>query len=153
MTLESGKYTILSKVDGAPVGRRLAEDRSLLPKGIYKLPKDLEVDVVIWDVEKLENGNYKFKAIGDVVGAIDGRLFAILLEDQVVDAATEWTLQQDERDAAGNAYVVMTAGQQGDGWVAPTGEDEQILIKPIIAGFSLPPAYPPTEVFVFNKLD
>ncbi|KAI1784708.1 hypothetical protein LXA43DRAFT_194181 [Ganoderma leucocontextum] len=151
MALESGKYTILSKVDGAPVGRRLAEDRSLLPKGIYKLPKDLEADIVIWDVEKLENGNYKFKAIGDVVGAIDGRLFAILLEDQVVDAATEWTLQRDERDTQGNAFVVTRAGHQ-DGWAVPTDDNEQIVIKPILAGLTIPPTYSPTQVFVFNKL-
>ena len=38
MSLESGKYYITSADGGFPIGRRLAEDRSLNPKGIFKLP-------------------------------------------------------------------------------------------------------------------
>ena len=38
MSLESGKYYITSADGGFPIGRRLAEDLSLNPKGIFKLP-------------------------------------------------------------------------------------------------------------------
>lgn len=58
-----------------------------------------------WQVEKLENGNYNFKAIRALVGTIQGQLFALLTEEQIVSYATEWTLQRDERDTEGNAYV------------------------------------------------
>ena len=42
MSLESGKYHITSADGGFPVGRRLLEDRSLNPKGIFKLPLGTE---------------------------------------------------------------------------------------------------------------
>ena len=42
MSLESGQYYIFTSDGDFPVGRRLAEDRSLRPKGIYKLPKGQE---------------------------------------------------------------------------------------------------------------
>lgn len=58
-----------------------------------------------WQVEKLENGNYNLKAIRALVGTIQGQLFALLTEEQIVSYATEWTLQRDERDTEGNAYV------------------------------------------------
>ncbi|PIL29926.1 hypothetical protein GSI_07836 [Ganoderma sinense ZZ0214-1] len=151
MALESGKYTIISKLNDGSVGRRVAEDRSGNPKGIFKLAKDMGPYVTIWEVEKLENGNYKFKANGSVVGAINGLLWAIILENQIENATTvEWTLKRDERDTDGNAYVVMAASQQV-GWVAPTGEDEQIAVKPILVGLTIPPTFSPSEVFVFKK--
>ncbi len=62
-----------------------------------------------WEVEKLENGNYKVKANNNIVGAIDGLLFAIIdFEAQIENAdTTEWTLKQDERDTEGDAYVYV----------------------------------------------
>ena len=39
MSLESGTYTIFSKLDNAPIGRRNPEDLSLNPKGIFKRPR------------------------------------------------------------------------------------------------------------------
>ena len=45
MSLESGQYYIYSADGGFPVGRRLAEDLSLRPKGIYKLPEGQESTV------------------------------------------------------------------------------------------------------------
>ena len=58
-------------------------------------------------MEKLENGNYQFKANGSIVGALDGLLFAIVIEEEIpsLGATIEWTLKQDERDTDGNAYV------------------------------------------------
>ena len=64
--------------------------------------------ILQWEVEKLENGNYKFKASRNIVGDIDGHLFALLFDDHIASATTtEWTLTQDERDTAGNAYVCV----------------------------------------------
>ncbi|KAM5542236.1 hypothetical protein V8D89_004109 [Ganoderma adspersum] len=152
MALENGKYTIISKLDDGSVGRRPVEDRSGKPKGVFKLAKDMGPFVTIWDVEKLENGNYRLKANNGTVGAHEGLLWAIIMEDQVAHATDiEWTLQRDERDPDGNAYVVMLAGKQ-EGWVAPTGEDEQIAVKPILAGLTIPPTFSPSEVFIFKKL-
>lgn len=44
MTLESGFYVITSKVNHGdePIGRNLVEDRSLLPKKIFLLPRGVE---------------------------------------------------------------------------------------------------------------
>ena len=68
----------------------------------------LSLNVRQWEVEKLENGNYKFKANHCIaVGAINGLLFAILFEHQLAGAAIEWTLKRDERDTEGNAYVYV----------------------------------------------
>ena len=59
-------------------------------------------------MEKLANGNYKLKANYSIVGAIDGRLFAILFEEQIANASTtEWTIKRDERDTEGDAYVCV----------------------------------------------
>ena len=59
-----------------------------------------------WEVEKLENGSYKFKANNDIVGVINERVFAILRDNQIpVPTTTEWTLKRDEWDTERNAYV------------------------------------------------
>ena len=42
MALESGIYTITSKLEDFPVGRNPREDRSLLPKRVVILPKGIE---------------------------------------------------------------------------------------------------------------
>ena len=41
MALESGKYTIVSKLDDAPVGRRNPENLGTDPKGIFKRPNNV----------------------------------------------------------------------------------------------------------------
>ena len=57
-------------------------------------------------METLENGNYKLKANHSIVGAINGLIFAIVFDELTPSgAATEWTLQPDERDTDANAYV------------------------------------------------
>ena len=61
-----------------------------------------------WEVEKLENGNYKFKANNNIVGVIDEHVFAIILEDQIPSATSiEWTLTRDEWDTERKAYVYV----------------------------------------------
>ncbi len=42
MSLENGQYYIYTAAGGFPIGRKLAEDRSLRPKGIFKLPEGQE---------------------------------------------------------------------------------------------------------------
>ena len=42
MSLERGNYYITSVDGGFPIGRKTAEDKSLGPKGIYKLPQGTE---------------------------------------------------------------------------------------------------------------
>ncbi|KAI1785581.1 hypothetical protein LXA43DRAFT_124293 [Ganoderma leucocontextum] len=152
MALESGMYHIFSKLGDGPVGRRNVEDLSLNPKGVYKLPQGAED--AVWVVEKLSTGNYTLKIWGAIVGALDTRVLAFLNEDQALLARTEWTLQCDESDAEGNAYVVTKAGGHQDGWVVDnTNVLEPIMVRPIITGRSLPPYYPPSEVFVFKKVN
>ncbi|PIL29940.1 hypothetical protein GSI_07851 [Ganoderma sinense ZZ0214-1] len=149
MALESGRYYIFSKLDDAAVGRNSVEDRTLLPKAVYKLPKG--VDAPVWDVEKLPNGKYKLQTRGAAVGAVDGLLVAFLMK---TETTLEWTIQRDERDTEGNSYIISTF--DGHSWVVTEPESEdisQIAVRPLIVGMSLPPFYPPTEVFVFKKVD
>ncbi|KAM5542222.1 hypothetical protein V8D89_004095 [Ganoderma adspersum] len=156
MSLESGKYYITSADGGFPIGRRLVEDRSLNPKGIFKLPLGTES---IWDVEKLANGNYSLKNRGAIVGGANGHLFAFLIEDQAATATTEWIFRADERRAReGDAYVIFEAPTGSpNGWVVPDSTDAepypQVVLRIIIAGPSLPPFYPPNQVFFFKKVD
>ncbi|KAI1785404.1 serine protease inhibitor [Ganoderma leucocontextum] len=145
MALESGRYYIFSKVDDTPVGRNYIEDKSLLPKGIYKLPQGIPPPE--WDVEKLPNGNYKFQNRGALVGALDRNLFAFLIDAEGLFPTTEWTVQRDERDAGRDSYVITKAGD-GDGWVATETDAQDVAQGP-----SEPPFFPPNEVFVFRKVD
>ena len=136
MALESGKYFIFSMLHGAPVGRNLIEDSSLLPKAIYKLPDGSEPSVVStrsllspiapghlrspvllplpravllqWDVEKLPNGNYKLLNRRAAVGALEGRLLAFLIDGEALLDSLEWSIQRaDGRDPDGDTYVYV----------------------------------------------
>ncbi|KAM5542253.1 hypothetical protein V8D89_004126 [Ganoderma adspersum] len=154
MALESGRYYIFSKIDdaAAPVGRNFIEDKSLLPKAVYKLPKGVEPPV--WDVERLPNGHYKLQSRGAAVGAVDRLLFAFLIEAETLVATLEWSIQRDERDGDGNCYIVTRP--DGEGWVITDMDSEdvaQIAVRPLIVGPSFPPFYPPNEVFVFKKVE
>ena len=131
MSLESGQYYVYTADGDFPVGRRSVEDKSLNPKGIFKLPEGTAAPVVSnvsctpclvspltsalghpfsfaseqWDVEKLDNGNYNLKNRGAIVGGIVGLLFAFLLPNQASLATTEWTLERDVRNASEHAYM------------------------------------------------
>ena len=140
MSLESGKYYITSADGGFPIGRRSTEDRTLQPKGIFKLSLGAKSVVSIvplslprlftsqiaryshpllhttpfvqWDVEKLPNGNYRVKNGGDIVGGVDRKLFAILKPEDVTAEATEWTFRLDEtRVKDGDAYMWVLHSQ------------------------------------------
>lgn len=47
MSLQSGAYRIISKIDNKPVGRLAHEDKSLLPKKIVVLPEDAPTSTVV----------------------------------------------------------------------------------------------------------
>jgi len=152
MFLESGQYQIASALgDGILVGRRLAEDRSLRPKAVVTLPRGSPPPHP-WQILKQDNGSYILRAAGAPTAAINDKLFAILLDQP---EPTQWKIVPSERDGKG-AYIV-TKFDSPDGWVATEPEQgswgEQISVKPLIVGPSEPPFYPPTEVFIFTRLD
>ncbi|KAM5542125.1 hypothetical protein V8D89_004208 [Ganoderma adspersum] len=152
MSLEGGNYYITSVDGGFPIGRKTAEDRSLRPKGIYKLPQGTES---MWTVERLDNGNYKLQNRGAIVGGALGHLFAFLIPEEAAAATTEWTFKRDELNKDPNAFIILEANGH-DGWVAPDSNFDfapHILLRPLIAGLSEPPTYPPNQVFIFKKVD
>nr|VWO99539.1 Regulator Ustilago maydis 1 protein [Ganoderma boninense] len=184
MSLTSGQYYITTADGGFPIGRRLAEDRSLLPKGIFKLPLGTEsvppiadvsppffplppftfhtpVFCVVrqWDVEKLDNGNYKLRNRGAIVGGTVGHLFAFLMEDGAATVTTEWTIRSDTartQDGAA-AYVITEAGGSINGWLVPTLSEIEpyphVNVGVLIVGPSEPPTFPANEVFMFKKVE
>ena len=62
-----------------------------------------------WGVKKLDNGNYKFLAMGAVVGGFAGSLFAYPnpVDSEAELATTEWTFQRDVLNPNGHAYVYV----------------------------------------------
>ncbi|KAM5542246.1 hypothetical protein V8D89_004119 [Ganoderma adspersum] len=98
--------------------------------------------LVQWTVEKLPNGRYKLQNRRAAIGTVDGHLFAFLVE-------------------AGTLLVTLDIfkADDGRGWVVaeapdPSGEDvAKISVRPLIVMPSEPPVYPPTEVFVFKKVE
>nr|VWO98436.1 Ubiquitin-conjugating enzyme E2 2 [Ganoderma boninense] len=157
MALENGRYHIFSKVDHAAVGRNPVEDKTFLPKSIYKLPTVVKPSEVMsyalpflrfsrralwkWVVEKLPNGNYGLQIRRADVGDLNGRLVAFLPEAVGLVTTLEWTIQRDERDAEGNSYISGIPGHLPD------------RCGPITVGVGIPPFYPPTEVFFFKKVE
>ncbi|PIL29909.1 hypothetical protein GSI_07819 [Ganoderma sinense ZZ0214-1] len=171
MSLESGRYYITSADGGFPVGRRLAEDRSLRPKGIYKLPMGTES---VWEVEKLANGSYRMKNRGATVGrGHAGFLVAFLVDEEAENAPTEWNLRFDvARAKDGDVFAwhdelidILCSSAYGSisersgvlGWVLPESNDiepyQQVHVGVLIVGPSEPPTFPPNEVFIFKRLD
>ncbi|KAM5542126.1 hypothetical protein V8D89_004209 [Ganoderma adspersum] len=152
------KYYITSAAGGFPIGRKPDEDKSLNPKGIYKLPLGSES---VWDVEKLADGNYRLSNGGpnDIVGGIDRKLLAFLIPEQAKPATTEWTLRLDEtRVQDGDAYMITEAlSDRHLGWVMPESSDTepypQVILGALIVGPRIPPFYPASQVFFFKKVD
>ncbi|THU89591.1 hypothetical protein K435DRAFT_677610, partial [Dendrothele bispora CBS 962.96] len=73
---------------------------------------------------------------------IDNLVFALLINE---DEAEEWRIEAVPQHGE-NRYIITTQDQQ-NGWVAPDTLEEQINCKPLVVMQSLPPQYPPTEVF------
>ncbi|KAI0088753.1 hypothetical protein BDY19DRAFT_144265 [Irpex rosettiformis] len=148
MSIEDGQYQIFSAADNLPIGRPLAEDKSLLPKQVVTLPPGT-APTRPWDVLKNPNGTFTLKVAGAPTAEVDDKLFAILLDSP---PPTEWRLTPVERNGP-DAYIVTTS-DGAKGWVVPDVKPEsQIVIRPLIVGPSEPPFYPPTEVFIFKRLE
>ncbi|KAJ3836903.1 hypothetical protein F5878DRAFT_623948 [Lentinula raphanica] len=89
MSLELGRY-IIHNGDNT-VGRRSAEDLSLLPKQIVSTPRDWqETNRVFEKIGNQENG-YTIKSFGSPTAHIDGLVVALLI-DYV--PATQWIVEQ-----------------------------------------------------------
>ncbi|PIL29908.1 hypothetical protein GSI_07818 [Ganoderma sinense ZZ0214-1] len=149
MSLETGQYYIISAEGGFPIGRNSREDRSLNPKGIFRLPEGTES---VWDVEKLPNGNYTLKNRGAIVGGTAGAgVFAYLIPDQATGpVTTEWKFIFDERRAnEGTPFLITEALTGGsNGWVVPPSDDDESY-----PGSQPAPVLPPNQVFFFKKVD
>ncbi|KAF8882226.1 hypothetical protein BD779DRAFT_1648139 [Infundibulicybe gibba] len=145
--LETGMYIINSKQDGAYVGRNFIEDHSLLPKAVISLPHGVQAPH--WVVEKLPNGRYRLKVGGAPTGVERDLVFAFLLDHHPVE---EWVITHRENHGP-NVYTVEKADHHS-GWVLPDKEPyTQIASCPLRATKSLPPQFPPNELWSFTRID
>ncbi|KAI0088752.1 proteinase inhibitor [Irpex rosettiformis] len=148
MSIADGLYQIFCAADNVPIGRALAEDLSLLPKRVITLPPDA-APTRPWIVIKNPNDTFTIKVADAPTAEIDGKLFGVLLDSP---PPTEWKLTPIERNGP-DAYIVTTSDLV-KGWVVPDVEPQnQIDVRPLIVGLSEPPFYPPTEVFIFKRLE
>ncbi|KAF8826019.1 serine protease inhibitor [Lentinula edodes] len=145
MSLSAGLY-IIRNGDNI-VGRRFAEDRSLLPKKIVLSPSGSNST---WVFEKCGNGSneYIIKSNGSPTAHIEDNVFAILMD---VGEITNWIVEPVPQHSE-NSYIITTPDRTS-GWVAPTEIDEQIACKPLIVMRTFPPRYPPNEVFQIIKVE
>ncbi|KAF8882960.1 hypothetical protein BD779DRAFT_1626449 [Infundibulicybe gibba] len=147
--LESGLYLISSRQDEVYVGRHFVEDLSLLPKRILSLPHGVQAPRVSWIVEKLPNGRYRLRAGGAPTGVKDNLVFALLID---IFPAEEWVITHRENHGP-NVYTIEKADTSG-GWVLPENEPyTQVAARPLIATKSLPPQFPPNELWTFVRID
>jgi len=146
MTLKSGLYIIENR--GKLVGRSLAEDHSLHPKTIFA---NTDGHNTKWRVEHLGDHKYKLFAIGSVTGVDKGVVVAFLLEEQQKEKAEKWIITARPHSGA-NLYSIETESKHA-GWVVVSEEKSPVRVRPLIVGPSLPPYYPPTELFEFIRLD
>jgi len=143
--ISPGRY-IISNPNGLAIGRSRREDLSLNPKRIITESKDSDIDTILWDVKKLPNGNYILSIRGNPTAAIENNLYAVLLD---YPAPTEWKIIYQEGP---KAYTIERADYRG-GWVVGYDEGDQVSVRPLIIGPSVPPFFPPTEVFTFKPAD
>ncbi|KAJ3790415.1 serine protease inhibitor [Lentinula aff. detonsa] len=145
MSLETGRYIIIS--GDYAVGRHFPEDRSLLPKGIFLIPKDWETN---WVFEKSGNqqNEYTITSNGSPTAHIDGAVVALLTE---LFSVTKWIVEAVPQHGH-NAYIITTP-EHDQGWVSSEEVGQQILVKPLIATHSLPPQYLRNGVFQIIKVE
>ncbi|KAK6502517.1 hypothetical protein TWF506_003098 [Arthrobotrys conoides] len=150
MSLESGTYTIKCKLHDNPIGRHLVEDRSLNPKPVYALGTEGN-EAPQWTVEKCEEG-YILSTRGGRAASIDGKLFAILIEEEIDNAEASWVIEAQPHQGE-NLYTVKTK-DQSKGWSQTTEAGNQpdtfiIAIDHLTVRESLPVQYLPKNLFEF----
>ncbi|TEB22180.1 hypothetical protein FA13DRAFT_1716303 [Coprinellus micaceus] len=149
--LQTGHYHIVSKSTNTRVGRHFVEDHSLLPKKILVLPKDFS-DRQPWLIIKDEGSDdtYTLRADGAAVVHIHGKLFAELLDHSPSQKA--WKIQAQPHHGE-NTFTVVSAHDQGLGWVVPDNEPfTQLHVRPLIVAPSIPPHFPSSELFEIVRL-
>ncbi|KAK7448420.1 hypothetical protein VKT23_013683 [Stygiomarasmius scandens] len=137
MSLPSGTYIIRN--GDKNVGRRLAEDKSLLPKQVVLLPDGQDST---WEIENIGNDGYLLKNRNSPTANINDQVAALLIDQE---SAEKWHLEAVPQHGE-NRYIITTQ-DQSKGWVAPEESNEQIKCQPLISTRSFPPLYLPTEVF------
>jgi len=144
--LPTDQYYILN--DETFAGRNYIEDKSLGPKKVA-CPTDSN-DPDLWTIEQLPNGRYRIKARGAPTGVVRGLLFAFLAD---IDKAEEWiiTLRKVVDDKHRRLYTIQKGNNSG-GWIKQEGGNPQIAVRPLIIGPSVPPFFPPNELWNIQPL-
>ncbi|KAJ3555726.1 hypothetical protein NM688_g2416 [Phlebia brevispora] len=134
--LPDGHYTIASQASNHFVGRKIAEDMSLLPKKVYTLRPSVDgPDGVphdwnfLWQIEQIHDGLYKLKVVGSPVGNRGGRLYAFLAE-QDLHCVGKWRLVPVPQ--MGKDAYLIELHDTSLGWVASAEkvpEDKQVRIS------------------------
>jgi len=147
--ISEGIYYISSPIWGDNpdflIGRGL-EDRSLLPKYIKTVDRNLPYSQVQWLVRSAGDGLYILQVGRSPTAQIDQNLFAILLDDP---PPTKWKIDyQPQHDA----YTISSADNY-QGWWASADVDSKVGVRPLIVSPSIPPYYPKSELYKFQPLD
>ncbi|OBT49987.1 hypothetical protein VE04_09722 [Pseudogymnoascus sp. 24MN13] len=133
-----------------PLFAALAAVKAQIAPGLYTIRSLATDERGFWDVRPATEGRYRLTIRQNPIGGFDNRLFAFLTEDPRINQ--EWFITPVVGYGANN-YIVETA-HKARGWVAPDAfnPDRQLGLRPLIVGASIPPFYPPTEVFTFTPL-
>ncbi|KAI0796130.1 hypothetical protein C8Q75DRAFT_730254 [Abortiporus biennis] len=151
MSLQSGKYYMSSMVvdGGRKISRFWVEDfeLSLGPKNIILLPasgapKHWKPE---WNIEKsADSDGYILKTSNNYTVDLEGNLVAVISPNFVPPQSWKVTAQPHHGE---NIYTIE-AIDSPLGWVVPCGDDmTQVVLRPLINGLTVPPTYPPSELF------
>jgi hypothetical protein len=82
------------------------------------------------------------------LGVIDERVFALLADH---DQAAQWVITPVRQH--GENAVIIQSHDRATGMLMPDQEPgTQVAVRPLIAGHSYPPTYPPNEVWTVTPL-
>ncbi|KAG8882895.1 hypothetical protein FRB98_003391 [Tulasnella sp. 332] len=150
MSFSTGTYIITSNANNCAVGRYPVEDRSPTPKEVFAVaPPAQPPRVFIQDT----GDGYVIKAQDAPFAVINDKVFSILRETPRPEA---WLITPQPQHGL-NVYIVEKA-DHSTGWVVITPQaDPQrgfaIGVRPLVSTMSLPPQFPPNELFTFNRVD
>ncbi|TEB34470.1 hypothetical protein FA13DRAFT_1482904 [Coprinellus micaceus] len=143
MVLQSGLYTITTKEKGQPIGNT----HSIGPserKNALSLPHGTDAK---WQITKEHDDSYTMRLQSNDTAAVnvDSQVF---LEYPARHSNT-WKIEPQFHQGE-NTHIILTADGSQDGWAA--SDDSRVLIKPLIMGPSVPPFFPPNELFVITPV-
>ncbi|KAI6114753.1 hypothetical protein EDD16DRAFT_1517605 [Pisolithus croceorrhizus] len=131
---------ISSALDGNPYVGVPPILPTILPINLIEREPDVRPPRFIF--RRVGDNIYTLTINGLQVIELEGRLFAA-----VEGSAQEWVVTYRENH---DAYTIVKRLNPPEeiGWIAPIdGESRQILVGPLIVGRSLPPFYPPQELY------